>query len=254
MRMFKYFATYADLVVTVEGWLAHLAYNLGRPFRLLLAAGSFSSEYHPRFRGRGQQLVPVLSRRAGVAHSASALLRDGDPLPLPHRPRKSMLELALTGLGRFGDARDVGALRRALASPDPEVRTWAITALGRVGPADAKVELLAALQDRWPAVWREAAQALLQGGVDCSRELGSQYRDLLQAYIDIDRQNWEAVARLGPAVLPALFKAAKCDIHDLKDGAKALARKMLSPLVRDPRLQNVSLSPRTALPSKHEMG
>ena len=240
MRVFKYFATYADLVVTVEGWLAHLAYNLGRPFRMFLAAGSFSAEYHPRFRGRRQKLVPVLSPGARFAHSESALLREGDPPPLPHRPRKSLLELALTGLGRFGDARDAGALRRALASPDPEVRTWAITALGRIAPSDAKAELLAALQDRWPAVAREAAQALLRVGVDCSRELGSHYRDLLQAYVDIDGQNWGAVARLGPIVLPALFKAAQSDVYDVGHGAKMLAREMLSPFVHDARLQNAT--------------
>ena len=240
MRMFKYFAIYADLVVTVEGWLAHLAYNLGRPFRLFLAAGSFSSEYQPRFRGRRQQVVPVLSETARVAHSASALLGDGDPPPLPHRPRKSLLELALSGLGHYGDTRDVVTLRRVLISPDPEVRTWAITALGRIAPSGAKVELLAALQDWWPAVTREAAQALLRGAVDCSRELGSQYRDLLQAYLDIDKQNWEAVERLGPVVLPALFKAADSHIHDVSHGAKMLIRKMLSPIVRDRRLQNVS--------------
>ena len=35
MRLFKYFAAYADLVVTVEGWMMHSAYNLGRPFRLV---------------------------------------------------------------------------------------------------------------------------------------------------------------------------------------------------------------------------
>ena len=34
MRLFTYFAVSADLVVTVEGRMAHLAYTLGRPFRL----------------------------------------------------------------------------------------------------------------------------------------------------------------------------------------------------------------------------
>ncbi len=240
MRMFKYFATYADLIVTAEGWLAHLAFNLGRPLRLFLAAGSFSSEYHPRLRGPRQRVVPVLSPTAAPVHSQSALLREGDPPPLPHRPRKSLLEVALTGLGRGGDARDLAPIRLASKSLDPEVRTWAIAALGRILPFDAKAELLAALQDRWPRVSREAAQALVAAGVDCRRELGSRYRDLLQAYVDIDKQDWEAVARLGPLVLPALFKAAESDVHDVKHGAKELLRKMLSPFVHSPGAQKNS--------------
>src|SRR5262245_32072421 len=34
MRFFKYFVSYADLVVTVEGWMMHLAYHLGKPYRI----------------------------------------------------------------------------------------------------------------------------------------------------------------------------------------------------------------------------
>jgi len=231
MRLFKYFALYADLAVTVEGWLAHLAYNLGRPFRLFLAAGSFSSEYHPRFRGRGQRLVPVLSEGARTAYSTSALLGEGEPPPLPHSPRKSLLELALAAVGRFGDSNDAKRLRRALRSPAGEVRTWAISALGRVALSNAKVEMLAGLQDRWPAVSREAAQALLVGGVDCRRELGPHYRDLLHAYIDIERLDWKAVASRGTIVLPALFKATDSDVYDVKHGAKQLLREMLTPFL-----------------------
>jgi hypothetical protein len=233
MRAFKYFAEYADLVVTTEGWLAHLAYNLGKPMRLFLAAGSYSSEYHPRFRGPRQRVVPVLSEGARAAHSGSALLREGDPPPIPHRPRKALLEVALNGLGRFGAGRDATAFRLSLTSDDPEVRTWAVAALGRVAAKDAKAELLAALKDRWAGVFSEAAQALIRENVDCTRELGARYRELLQGYVDIAKQNWDEVARLGPMVLPALFNAAECDIHDVKHGAKELARKMVSPFVRD---------------------
>ena len=138
--------------------------------------------------------------------------------------------MALTGLGRFGDSRDATAIRQASRSLDPEVRTWAIGALGRIVPLRRKAELLAALQDRWPGVPREAALALTAAGVDCTRELGAHYRALLQAYVDIDKQNWEAVARLGPAVLPAI-QAAESEVHDVKHGAKVLLRKMLSPFV-----------------------
>lgn len=245
MRMFKYFAEYADLVVTVEGWLAHLAYNLGRPFRLFLAAGSYSPEYHPRNRGGGQQLVTVLSPPARAPYAESALLREGDPPPVPHRPRKSLLEVALPGLGAIGGAEVVGPLRRALASPDADVRMWAAVALGRVVPIEAsKADLLAALQDRSPQVVREAADALLRESVDCGRELGARYREVLQAHADIVRHNWDAVAKIGPAALPALFKAGDSEVHDVSDGAKALMRKMLLPFV--PELRTPGASSRTS--------
>jgi len=78
---------------------------------------------------------------------------------------------------------------------------------------------------------REASQALLRAEIDCSRELGPHYRDLLQAYIDIDKQNWDAVAALGPKVLPALSQASNSDLHDVKDGAKKLLARMLTPFV-----------------------
>ena len=80
MRMFKYFALYADLIVTVEGWLAHLAYNLGRPMRLFLAAGSFSSEYHPRLRGPRQRVVPALSpSAAGLSRNRRCCMKEIRP-------------------------------------------------------------------------------------------------------------------------------------------------------------------------------
>jgi hypothetical protein len=45
------------------------------------------------------------------------------------------------------------------------------------------------------------------------------------------------VAKTGPAALPALYRAAKCDYHDVKHGAKELLREMVGPFVhRDARL------------------
>jgi HEAT repeat protein/ADP-heptose:LPS heptosyltransferase len=235
MRAFKYFASYADLVVTVEGWLAHLAYILGRPFRLFLAAGSYPSEYHPRDRGPGQQLVTVLSPRTRARYCDTALLREGDPPPLPHQPRKILLELAMPALGRCGSAATVEALSRSLASPDAGVRTWAVIALGRVRPAVGKAHLITSLRDRSPAVVREAADALLREEVDCGRELGPRYREVLQAHAEIVRLKWDAVAAIGPPAIPALFHAAGSEVFDVSHGAKVLLARMLTPFV--PRLQ-----------------
>src|SRR5262249_11691559 len=117
MRLFKYFTAYADLVVTIEGWMTHLAYSLGRPFRLHLAAQSYSFEWHPWARGPEQRLVPTLSARSHARYSASDLLGEDDPPPLPHRPRKGLLGLALAGLGRSGGPDSLAIVRRAIASP-----------------------------------------------------------------------------------------------------------------------------------------
>ena len=232
MRAFKYFAEYADLIVTVEGWLAHFAYVLGRPFRLFLAAGSFGWEYHPRDRGAGQYLVSAPSPRAARALWSSALFGESDPPALPHRPRRFLLELALPGLGRFGGAAALGPLQRAMTSLDPEVRWWTAKAIGLALPAEpAKKALLRALADRSPGVMREAADALLQHGADCSRELGARYGEVLRVHADIAQRNWPAVARAGEVALPALFKAADCENDDIKQGAKDLMRGILAPFV-----------------------
>src|SRR5262245_21366730 len=95
----------------------------------------------------------------------------------------------------------------------------------------AKWSWVAALQDRSPAVVREAADALLRESRDCTRELGVRYRDVLQAHAHIVRNNWDGVAQIGSVALPALFNAAESEVHDVRDGAKALLCKMLSPFV-----------------------
>jgi hypothetical protein len=230
-RLFKYFTVYADLVVTVEGWLAHFAYNLGRPFRLFVAAGSFSSDWFPHGRSRSQQLTTTLSPYSRAAHSDAGLLRAGDPPPMPHRPRKDLLEVALAGLGRAGGAEAVVLLQRALASPDCDVRTWATAALGQCASETRKAALLGALDDPWPTVVREAADALLREGLDCSRELGTRFREQLQLHADVVRRNWEVVRLAGPAALPALFRAGKSENEDVRSEARALLRQLLGPYV-----------------------
>jgi hypothetical protein len=231
MRLFKYFTAYADLVVTVEGWMAHFAYIHGRPFRLFVAAGSFSSDWYPHGRSREQRLVTALSPHARAQHDAIGLLRERDPAPLPHRPRKELLGLAVGGLGRAGGPEAVALLRRVLASPDPDVREWAVAALGRCETASVKAALLAALDDPAPGVVREAADALLRSSVDCARELGSRYREQLQLHADLARGRWDTVRAAGSAALPALFRGAKSDHRDTRREAKSLLRELVAPYV-----------------------
>jgi HEAT repeat protein len=126
-------------------------------------------------------------------------------------------------------------VQRAAGSPDPEVRRWALAALAETGsPAAHKDALLGALDDPEPAVVRAAAEALLRPGIDCARELGPGSRALLQAHVDAVRQDWEAVARIGPAALPALFRASRSDAKGVREGAKRTLRRLLAPYVPIP--------------------
>src|SRR5208337_783007 len=129
-----------------------------------------------------------------------------------------------SGLRDPGDADAVAALRRALPSSEKDVRVWAVAALGRIAPATAKRDLLAALEDRAPTVVRAAAEGLLRGNVDCGRELGPRYRELLQIQLDIVDQNWDVVTAAGAAAFPALFRAAKCESYVLASQARAVMR------------------------------
>lgn len=234
IRVAKHFVARADLIVSVEGWQPHLALHLGRPFRLFPAAGSFTADWYPSPLGPSQRLVTRLSDRSAAVYEHEDLLTpDGAP-PLPHKPRKNLLLLALPALGSFHDREDQTAalLVRARSSLDPDVRTAATKALGALQPvARRKRELLAALEDPWPAVVKEAASALLRAEVDCSRELGSGFRDLLQLEIDIAERRWTEVERRGLAALPALRRAASSDYGDVRDGAKAMVTKLLGPVV-----------------------
>lgn len=206
MRLFKYFTASADLVVTVEGWMAHLAYALGRPFRLVLQAQSGPLDWCPSSRSPRQRLARSLSPAAGPIPPETLTVED--PPALPPKHRKPLFEAALAGLPALG-SRAVPMLVRALASDDLDVRATAIAALGRFLPAAApRGYVLAALADREPGVRRTAAEALLADGTDCARELGPRARDQLLAHRAIALQDWTTVRRLGTAALPALFVAA----------------------------------------------
>src|SRR5262249_44092490 len=56
LRQLKYFVAWSDLVVTVEGWMMPLAYALGKPYRLMMAQYSSSTEWHPHGRSVNQAL------------------------------------------------------------------------------------------------------------------------------------------------------------------------------------------------------
>jgi len=206
MRLFRYFAARADLVVTVEGWLGHLAYLLGRPLRLVLQSRMYGSDWHPRWRGPRQRLSTTLSSRGRRA--APDVLGPEDVPPLPSWDGKPLFQAALAGLARLDPARAMPLLLRALASEDHDVRASAVAAVGRLDDGRATPLALAALRDPVPRVRGAAAASLLAAGTDFTRALGPHFGAVLAAHRDIARQDWTAVQKLGLLAVPALFVAA----------------------------------------------
>ena len=178
MRLFKYFAAYADLVVTVEGWLAHLTYQLGRPFLLFLAAGSLHGRLAPHTAAAPPSDWCPRSRRAPPPPTRA---RPSSGRPTHPRCRTSLAEAS--SQGRPGRARASGRPGRpwhryaaALSSPDPNVRTWAVAALGQIDAAMFKADLLAALGDhsavRRVRGGRRAAPGLIDVGLRPGTRVG----------------------------------------------------------------------------------
>ncbi len=96
MRQLKYFVCLADLVVTIEGWMLHLAYALGKPFRLLLAPYSGIPEWHPYALSANQGLWQPLADLAERPELSPHLRTPDDVSPAPiHYPEKSLLKAAI---------------------------------------------------------------------------------------------------------------------------------------------------------------
>ncbi len=238
MRWFKYFAARADLVVSVEGWLSHLGWQLGRPLRVVLAAQSYDEAWYPPARDRAQRIVDRIAscppqRGRGRAPD---LLGDGDRPPLPGRDRKQLLVAALAGLGAAGGAAVEPLLLRAAGSADEDVRAAALAALGRLPQHEGiRRTLLAALGAADPEVRGAAAEGLLASGFDCAPELGERYRDVLTAHVAIAARAWVSVDDLGAPAIPALAVAAAGRDDFMRREARWLLGRLLRRQVRPSR-------------------
>lgn len=81
--------------------------------------------------------------------------------------RRGLARSAAVALGNAGDPASVQALARALEDPEPQVRTHAAWALGRLGTAASRDALRARLlREGEPAVREEIERALGVGGRD----------------------------------------------------------------------------------------
>lgn len=146
MRRQLRFVARADLIVTVEGWMHHAAYLLGKPYQALILPYSSVEGWHPWGRSCGQ--------RFRLFAGESAL----DRAPLPERPRKRAW-LAL--LDRIDDTAWAETVARACESEDRDIRTGATRAIGRIGAPGSAELLVRLLTDPSHRVRGAAAEALL---------------------------------------------------------------------------------------------
>jgi len=123
MRQLKYFVDWGDTVVTIEGWMMHLAYALGKPFRLLSAPYSYSMEWYPHARSVNQGLwIPPIDRQVRLELALPTYsITELKPQPV-HYPEKAMLRAAFDLWATPGHipAHEDGAACRgdAVRSPD----------------------------------------------------------------------------------------------------------------------------------------
>jgi len=191
MRLATYFVRFAALVVTVEGWMVHAAYCLGKRYRVLMLPYSHPTEWHPY--GRTVQQDVVL----GPAHVPPE--EEGVAPPLPEQPRKFVLLYLLRSLGRSGEAHAVPLLQWALRSEDRDVRQSAAESLSRFSGPVVDADLIALLHDPAYRVRAAAAGALLSRFDAASpRPHGIPREQLLaQRWIGEEPRDWDRVLSLG---------------------------------------------------------
>ncbi len=219
LRWFKYFSSYADLVVTVEGWLMHLAYQMGRPYSLWMMPYSGQLEWHPFGASARQHIVAGMSSHTSP-DTGSELLGESDEPPQPRYPRKELLLYLLEGLGKMEGSFAAGPLLLAARSVDRHVRAAAIAALARFESEETRKVALGALRDPSWEVRAAAAEALLYSRRDLRWELDEGYERVLRCHSLIGKGRWADVLAIGKAAMAPLMLAMKDEDPAMRREAK----------------------------------
>ncbi len=191
IQMLLGFVARADLTVTVEGWMMHSTFLLGRPYRLLTMPVSIPSDWQPWGRS--------VNQRRWAFSSDSAL----DRVPLPEQPRK---EAWLAMLSRVNDVRWKSALLLIAKSEDPEIRAAAIRALSQLDGGGSVPTLITWLEDPSHLVRGAAAAALLEHHQDIVGVGTVPDMATLQVYriTGSATPDWHRISEMGPSALVAL--------------------------------------------------
>jgi len=215
-RQFLYFARYADLIVTIEGWLVHTAWCLGKPYRVLYAPYCQREPWSPYAR-TARQGIQRLPAPAGWLDPAA-------PPPLVEQPRKFVLTFLLREVGKSADPAFLPLLRKVATSRDHDLRRAAVGALAGFPPADTAADLRRALHDPWNGVRAVAAEALLQcpdaGPIPQAELLGHFYIGHPKG------SDWKSALALGEAALPAIRAAMEDDDEVVRREAEDARRRL----------------------------
>lgn len=221
MRIFFSFVARADEVVTVEGWMVHVAYALGKSYRVLTPPYAIPQPWLPYGATVRQRVAAAVDTPAPT----NAVQDDAAP-PLPDdQPRSLLLMALLEALGACADERALAPLLRALESPDRQVRRAAVQALGQYRAEPATAALLDHLDDTCCEVRAAASDALLRAGRDWSAALGPLYEGQLRAHrlIGAAAPDWVQVVSLREAARRPLDAALRDDYPAVRrEAAKAL--------------------------------
>lgn len=198
MRARQYFAAYADEIVSVEGWLAHLAALLGKPCRIWLAGESSDTEWHP-LAPRDSVLILDDLPQAGW----EGCLGDQAKADLWHRPfrhEKNRLLAVVKSWLSSTDARVSALLLELARHPDREIRRMAYFALAGRGERRHAATVQAGLADGHHLIRAAAAEGMLRSG----RRYRGFLKDTLRAHVLIGCLAWDELDALGAAAVPAL--------------------------------------------------
>lgn len=181
----------ADRIVTIEGWMGHAAWAMGKPVEILMVAASEGQGWLPWGRDASQQ--PRVFR--GNSHL--------DGPPLPEQPRKrAWLQL----LQRIRDDSWQPFVNEALNSEDTDIRQSAAIALQGINNPESTARLLELLNDPSHRVRGTAAGALLnRSTVNIDPAILWTYRKIGTLH-----PNWMQIEHAGTGIRPAL-KAALAD-------------------------------------------
>lgn len=201
MRAVKYFAACADLIITVEGWLMHFAYALGKPYRVLMAPYSYNREYIPHGRSANQgSFLSTANRKV----RSEFVISENCQSVLLHYPEKSLFNASLNIWGQTAERGLVEKLLFWSKNPDKDIRSWMLNLQSAVDPAFFLDRLLEALDDPNREVRASAAAGLLQSAEALRARMGETWRKRLSAYLLLGEFRFQDLRALGQAAIPAL--------------------------------------------------
>ncbi|MBA3994973.1 MAG: hypothetical protein C0469_15750, partial [Cyanobacteria bacterium DS2.3.42] len=225
MRRIISFVALADHIVTVEGWMMHLAYSMGKKYDLLMAPRSQKAEWQPHGRSANQGNALKITQEQQCSNFALPL-KDGSTPPLLHYPAKDLFNAAI-GIWRMTADRYLAQrLLYWMGSADPDIRKGVIAAVGSIDTAFFQTELLKALQDCNREVRASAASSLLSADRDLRNELGEDWKNVLEAYRLLGEFRFQELRPLAHAAYRPLRACLNNDEFEVNRDAKIMLEAM----------------------------